>query len=116
MIKQWSLLLFGSFLGCFAQASQLCIAPIDDSYHRYGQYGEYEVKVNTKTYQVSHTQPIKVSNIRPNSTMQIVILQQGKAVESFPLRMTAQDRLCLVKNDLYPTWQLMPLNKSCQCK
>lgn len=98
-----------------AWTAQFCIAPIDQRYHQYGQYGDYEVQVGQKTYPVSHTQAVKVSPIQTNKSMQVIIKQQGKAIESFPLKLAKNEKVCLVKNDLYPTWMLVEMRKSCQC-
>lgn len=98
-----------------AWTAQLCIAPIDQSYQHYGQYGDYEVQVGKKTYVVSHSKAVKVTNLTANQTMNITIKKQGKAIESFPIKLGEKERICLLKNDLYPTWMLVDMRKSCQC-
>ena len=96
-------------------AMQFCIAPIDQSYQHYGQYGDYEVQVGKKTYVVSHRKAVKVTNLTANQTVNVIIKKQGKAIESFPIKLGEKERICLLKNDLYPTWMLVDMRKSCQC-
>lgn len=106
-----SLVLFSSV----ASAAQLCIAPIDDRYRQYGQYDDYVVQVAKQHYSVSHTKPVKVTNLKANQTVHLIIKKHGQSIESFPIKLSEKERLCLVKNDLYPTWMLIEMRKSCQC-
>ena len=102
-------------LSGMANAAELCITAIDSSYAQYGQNGNFQVQVGKRKYTPPRQGLLRVTDIQPNRKTAVVILQDGRKIQSFYIQMTAKEKACLVKSPMYPTWMLWEQGGNCRC-
>ena len=94
-------------LPLMGHAAKLCIAPVSS--------GNYEIKVGQSSYTLSSSETIKIKNFKPHINTRIVVKENGKAIESFNLKLNTNEKKCIVQNSLYKTWQVFELKPFCKC-
>lgn len=87
------------------QAATLCLTPTS-----------HTIMIDGKKFANNTEKSVKISPIKINKNMKVVIFDQdGKAKESFSLKMSKNEKACIIRNTLYGTWMVQEMNKSCRC-